>query len=733
MQEPVALLRSGATIMFGGNREASCGDLIYLYTLAAPRLTKKLMTVASEKAESVPGTDAEDAAVFVLEEDMLPCAGGGHVALCWRRTCCPVLEEDMLPCAGGGHVALCWRRTCCPVLEEDMLPCAGGGHVALCWRRTCCPVLEEDMLPCAGGGHVALCWRRTCCPVLEEDMLPCAGGGHVALCWRRTCCPVLEEDMLPCAGGGHVALCWRRTCCPVLEEDMLPCAGGGHVALCWRRTCCPVLEEDMLPCAGGGHVALCWRRTCCPVLEEDMLPCAGGGHVALCWRRTCCPVLEEDMLPCAGGGHVALCWRRTCCPVLEEDMLPCAGGGHVALCWRRTCCPVLEEDMLPCAGGGHVALCWRRTCCPVLEERTCCPVLEEDMLPSAVLRHGQQEAPLPRALLLRESLALTYTNFKQLDYLCSPLNRPFASLTSLTLKLRGCVDKSYLYDDLPEDCEDDGDEMFWVHAFDCPALQRLKLGRGKWNLQEEGWAEEYQSLRSLTLKHVDWSYVDVEYLGTVTPRLTEFTLYHSWSLDRPSSGPGGGGEFRFDLSKAQTVRFYFPQRTLTLFLTLSRSLKTFTAMAKKLVLSCKSGTPLALHHLSLYGQQRLVISSLHLASARVAYLNGPPKDHHSRNELDSPELSPESSPEFSWAEWLRTIAPTVEVLIVRHGVHVEGVDAEWSSLRSLGIVVESEERFEVDLKVEKRRDDEAAEAVARDPYGACEEGEKRGAVCLLCR
>ncbi|CAI6011577.1 unnamed protein product [Closterium sp. NIES-65] len=61
-----------------------------------------------------------------------------------------------------------------------------------------------------------------------------------------------------------------------------------------------------------------------------------------------------------------------------------------------------------------------------------------------------------------------------------------ASLTSLSLKLRGCVDKSYLYDDLPEDCEDDADEMFWVHAFDCPALQRLKLGRGKWNLQEEG-------------------------------------------------------------------------------------------------------------------------------------------------------------------------------------------------------------------------------------------------------
>ncbi|CAI5511516.1 unnamed protein product [Closterium sp. Naga37s-1] len=318
-----------------------------------------------------------------------------------------------------------------------------------------------------------------------------------------------------------------------------------------------------------------------------------------------------------------------------------------------------------------------------------------------------------------KSLTLTYTNFKQLDYLCSPLNRSFASLTSLTLKLRGCVDKSYLYDDLPEDCEDGADEMFWVHAFDCPALQRLKLGRGKWNLQEEGWAEEYQSLRSLTLKHVDWSYVDVEYLGTVTPRLTESTLYHSWSLDRPSSGPGGGGEFRFDLSKAQTVRFYFPQRTLTLVLTLSRSLKTFTAMAKQLVLSCKSSTPLALHHLSLYGQQRLVISSLRLASARVAYLNGPPKDRHSRNDhhssyLDSPELSPESSPDFSWAEWLGTIAPTVEVLIVRHGVPVEGVDAEWPCLRSLGIVVESEERSEVDLKVEKRRDDGEREVTVKE-------------------
>ncbi|CAI5511517.1 unnamed protein product [Closterium sp. Naga37s-1] len=302
------------------------------------------------------------------------------------------------------------------------------------------------------------------------------------------------------------------------------------------------------------------------------------------------------------------------------------------------------------------------------------------------------------------SLALTFTHFKQLDKLRSPLNRTFASLTSLTLKLRGCVDKSYLNAEYHQI-----EDIPWTRTLDCPGLQRLKLGRGRWNLQH-GWAEGFKSLRSLTLKHVDWD-----------------------------GSPGGGGTFRFDLSKAQTVRFYFPQSSLQLFLTLSSSLETFSAMAKRLVLSCKSTEPLALQHLSLYGQQQLVISSLHLASVQVAYLNGPPKDLHSHDDhhsydpyssnMDlyelpselSPELSPDrqsmhrrSSAEFSWVQWLGTIAPTVEVLIVRHGVPVEGVDAEWSSLRSLGIVVESEERSEVDLKVEKRRDDGEREVTVEE-------------------
>ncbi|CAI7854181.1 unnamed protein product [Closterium sp. NIES-54] len=249
------------------------------------------------------------------------------------------------------------------------------------------------------------------------------------------------------------------------------------------------------------------------------------------------------------------------------------------------------------------------------------------------------------------SLALTFMDMEQLENLCSPLRQPFTSLTSLSLKLHSCVEKSETFDDHLKDYEDEEDEDSWAHSFDCPSLQRLKLGRGKWYIQG-GWAEQYKSLRSLTLKHVDWSYVDLKNLGSVTWRFTEFVLYHSWSLDYPSSGLGGGGTFCFDLSKAQTIRFYFPHSSLTLSLTLSRSLTTFSAMAKQLVLLRKSTEPLTLHHLSLYGQQRLVISSLHLASVQVAYLNGPSKDHHSRNDeyssyLESPELSPEISLEFS--------------------------------------------------------------------------------------
>ncbi|CAI5482986.1 unnamed protein product [Closterium sp. Yama58-4] len=306
--------------------------------------------------------------------------------------------------------------------------------------------------------------------------------------------------------------------------------------------------------------------------------------------------------------------------------------------------------------------------------------------------HPQWERSV--AFVLRQrglrSLDLTFTHVLQLDTIVFQDEWAFASLT-----------------------------YYWSHYYGCPRLQRLKLGRGKWVLSD-GWAGKLKALRSLTLKHVDWSHVDVKYLATLTPQLTEFTLYEGWDLDNPSVGPRGSGSnrFCFDLSSARVLRFYFAQSSLTLFLTLSRSLKAFSAVAKRLVLSCKSVVPLYLDHLSLYGQERLVISSLRLASARVAYLNGPPIDRHSRDDAhyfpswDTTAPPPDwhsshrcSSSEFSWVEWLGAIARTVEVLIVRHGVRVEQVGAEWGCLRSLGIVVESEERFGRDLDFERRRDD----------------------------
>ncbi|CAI5529997.1 unnamed protein product [Closterium sp. Naga37s-1] len=341
------------------------------------------------------------------------------------------------------------------------------------------------------------------------------------------------------------------------------------------------------------------------------------------------------------------------------------------------------------------------------------------------------------------SLALTFTHVMQLDTIVSQDEWAFASLTSLTLKLRGCVDYSQLFDREHGDGRaveqyhrDLIEQDHWTQYFGCPRVQRLKLGRGKWVLSD-GWAGELKALRSLILKHVDWSHVDFKYVATLTPQLTEFTLYEGWDLDNPSVVPRGSGinRFCFDLSSARVLRFYFAQSTLTLFLTLSRSLKAFSAVAKRLVLSCKSTLPLDLHHLSLYGQERLVISSLRLASARVAYLNGPPSDWHSRDDavssissqnIDSSSwatpapppywhsLHRRSSPEFSWVEWLGAIARTVEELIVRHRVPVGQVGVEWGCLRSLGIVVESEERFGRDLDFERRRDDGEEEVTVEE-------------------
>ncbi|CAI5488047.1 unnamed protein product [Closterium sp. Naga37s-1] len=199
-----------------------------------------------------------------------------------------------------------------------------------------------------------------------------------------------------------------------------------------------------------------------------------------------------------------------------------------------------------------------------------------------------------------------------------------------------------------------------------PSLSSLRLElQGMVDLFKEQQNEHW----TLTLESVTFKNVSFQFLDSISPQLHEFTLYEDNDL---IFGPClASHTLAFSFSNARLLRFRFASSELKLTLTVSPALKNLSVMAERLVLSCKTTAPLTLDHLSLYGRERLDISSLCLASARVAYLGGPERDYE--NEF--------------WTKWLRTIAPTVEVLIVRHGVPIQKAYADWSSLRSLGIVV----------------------------------------------
>ncbi|CAI5483009.1 unnamed protein product [Closterium sp. Yama58-4] len=288
-------------------------------------------------------------------------------------------------------------------------------------------------------------------------------------------------------------------------------------------------------------------------------------------------------------------------------------------------------------------------------------------------RHGQHIT----------SLDLIFTDVQQLRSLRPLIARCSPSLSSFSIKLRGFVD-----------CDDEQEYKDWTLSFlkNCSHLQQLKLGRGMWNLDKScANAAWLKSIRCLTLKQVDTNHINFKYLDSITPQLQEFTLYQHWHLSR---GPlFGTHEMKFSFPNARLLRFRFASNELKLNLTVSKALKTLSVMAKWLVLSCKSTAPLALDHLSLYGQERLVISSFRIASARAVYLNGPATDKGSNRPRMSYQLppsfqhAPRGSSGFSWTKWLRSIAGSVEVLIVRHGIPIEEVGLVWRKLRSLGIVM----------------------------------------------
>ncbi|CAI5520456.1 unnamed protein product [Closterium sp. Naga37s-1] len=335
---------------------------------------------------------------------------------------------------------------------------------------------------------------------------------------------------------------------------------------------------------------------------------------------------------------------------------------------------------------------WPLICCALTSKRLLQHVLSfAEKQPISLVYEDERWQKTIRYFLTHHgqhitSLDLIFTEMDQLPSLRPLIARCSPSLSSFRLKLRGFVTMF-----------DEHEYKDWTLSFlqNCSHLQRLKLGRGMWNLDKScANAAWLKSIRCLTLKQVDTSHVNFEFLDSITPQLHEFTLYQHWHLSR---GPVFGSHaMTFSFPNARLLRFRFASNEFKLTLSVSPALKTLSVMAKWLVLSCKSTAPLALDHLSLYGQERLVISSLPIASVRAAYLNGPASDEESSCPGISYQLPPswQHVPRgisgFSWTKWLRSIAQNVEVLVVRHGIPIHEVGVEWRNLRSLGIVMHAE-------------------------------------------
>ncbi|CAI5947633.1 unnamed protein product [Closterium sp. NIES-65] len=298
---------------------------------------------------------------------------------------------------------------------------------------------------------------------------------------------------------------------------------------------------------------------------------------------------------------------------------------------------------------------WPLLCCALASKRLLYLVIAFSVSARARYLYNAQRPQWMRTIRFflahpgLHSLHLRFSNPEHLPTLGACIARSSPSLSSLRLELQGTVDFK------------EQQNEHWTLGFlrPCGQLQELNLG--------------------LTLERVAFKNVSFQFLDSISPQLHEFTLYEESDL---IFGPRLASH-----TLALSFRFRFANSKLKLTLTVSPALKTLSVMAKQLSLNCKSTAPLALHHLSLYGQEQLVISSLPLASARVAYLDGPASDQEGFTRaayLDGPNSDSENS---FWTEWLGAIAPTVEVLIVRHGVPIEKVDAEWTRLHSLGIVV----------------------------------------------
>ncbi|CAI5514869.1 unnamed protein product [Closterium sp. Naga37s-1] len=231
----------------------------------------------------------------------------------------------------------------------------------------------------------------------------------------------------------------------------------------------------------------------------------------------------------------------------------------------------------------------------------------------------------------------------------------------------------------------------------CTNLHSLSLGLGAWRLDKSCVKARWmRSLRSLTLEGVDPRGVCLKALADLTPQLHDFTFCEPQHLQEwgETSGPVF---LALDFPNARRVCFRFLHHELKLKLSLPAAFHTFSACAQSLILSCSSTGALSLEELFLYAKEKIHVSWFDVASVRALYLNAPIRllpSATSRAHRMGPQhggvYTTRPQPLFSWADWLRAVAPTVEALITRHDINVESCRLSWPRQRSLGVVVESD-------------------------------------------
>ncbi|CAI5958655.1 unnamed protein product [Closterium sp. NIES-64] len=227
------------------------------------------------------------------------------------------------------------------------------------------------------------------------------------------------------------------------------------------------------------------------------------------------------------------------------------------------------------------------------------------------------------------------------------------------------------------------------------SLHSLTLGRGAWRFDKSSCvaAPLSRSITSLTLRANDARGPNLKALAEFTPQLHEFTFYEPESL---AYGVVSGPVYlKLDFPRIRRLTFRFVHDELKLRLSLPPAFTSFHASAKTLILNCSSASPLVLDQLFLFGKTRLHISSFAVGSVRALYLNGPirfyptwPNPYILKKRQGFGMYSEMPPPPFPWADWLRALAPTTEVLIARHDIRLDSCGVAGPRLQSLAIVVE---------------------------------------------